>query len=275
MKAEFYFDNRRYTCSLVQVDFVKELKIKNHQGFVLAVKQGQKIGLLGKTRQDAKKIDVSKPHFYNLIKAAMSALELESKNELILDRNRTIADAENTIQQQGREIRVLNEQIRTLTDRVEELLALQQQLPMQLIENEIIENGISQGIDRLSAEPELVMQLVEHQTRKTDISQGIDERFSEEKEDLLGQKTDNKSEETELSHETELLAIPDYQLTVQGIDDGLLESEIEIDVEEEIADISDKIVDLEVGESEEVRSGDSKIKRLPKRASNRKMRKKS
>ena len=274
MKAEFYFDNRRYTCSLVQVDFVKELKIKNHQGFVLAVKQGQKIGLLGKTRQDAKKIDVSKPHFYNLIKAAMSALELESKNELILDRNRTIADAENMIQQQGREIRVLNEQIRTLTDRLEELLALQQQLPMQLIENEIRENAISQGIDRLSAEPELVMQLVEHQTTETDISQGID-KFSEEEEDLLTQETDNKSEETEISHETEQLVVPHSQLAVQGIDDELVESESEVDVEIESVEINDEIVDLEVVESEEDRSDDSKIKRLPKRASNRKMRKKS
>jgi hypothetical protein len=277
MKAEFYFDNRRYTCSLVQVDFVKELKIKNHQGFVLAVKQGQKIGLLGKTRQDAKKIDVSKPHFYNLIKAAMNALELESKNELILDRNRTIADAEEMIQQQGREIRVLNEQIRTLNDRLEELLALQQQLPMQLIDNEIIENGISQEVDRLAAEPDLVMQLVQHQTIATDIGQGIDEQFSGAA-DLLEQETDHKSEETEL------LAVPDDRLAMQAIDDGLLESESELDVEVESAVLSEEIVDLEVVELAEecenhieleVRSGDSQIKRLPKRASNRKMRKKS
>jgi hypothetical protein len=279
MKAEFYFDNRRYTCSLVQVDFVKELKIKNHQGFVLAVKQGQKIGLLGKTRQDAKKIDVSKPHFYNLIKAAMNALELESKNELILDRNRTIADAENTIQQQGREIRVLNEQIRTLTDQLEELLALQQQLPMQLIENEIIENGISQGIDRLSAEPELVMQRVENPIA-TDISQEI-EQVAEEEQDLLEPETHNRSEEIEISHEIEQLSVSDSQLVVQEIDDGLVKSESDVDVEVESADLSEEIVELEVGESAEnsreleVRSANSQIKQLPKRSSNRKMRKKS
>jgi hypothetical protein len=197
MKAEFYFDHRRYTCSLVQVDFLKELKIKNHQGFVLAVKQGQKIGLLGKTRQDAQKIDVSQPHFYNLIKAAMNALDLESKNELILDRNRTIADAENMIQQQGREIRVLNEQIRTLTDRLEQLLASQRELPVQLIEN------------------------------------------------------------------------------------SSLESEIPENLEVKISEISEEIVDSEVLEPEEndseikVQVGDPEIKRSPKTASNRRMRKKS
>jgi hypothetical protein len=248
MKAEFYFDNRRYTCSLVQLDFVKELKIKNHQGFVLAIKQGQKIGLLGKTRQDAKKIDVSKPHFYNLIKAAMSALELESKNELILDRNRTIADAEEMIQQQGREIRVLNEQIRTLTDRLEELLALQQQLPMQLTDNQIIESEVSQELDDCS------------------VSQA----------DLSTPETENEIRETEISQNIE-------QLAVQPIENQPLESEIEEVQEVEISGINneDEIVDSVLEEPEEnqievtVKVGDRQIKQLPKRASNRRMRKKS
>lgn len=248
MKAEFYFDNRRYTCSLVQLDFVKELKIKNHQGFVLAIKQGQKIGLLGKTRQDAKKIDVSKPHFYNLIKAATNALELESKNELILDRNRTIADSEEMIQQQGREIRVLNEQIRTLTDRLEELLALQQQLPMQLTDNQIIESEVSQELDDCS------------------VSQA----------DLSTPETENEIRETEISQNIE-------QLAVQPIENQPLESEIEEVQEVEISGINneDEIVDSVLEEPEEnqievtVQVGDRQIKQLPKRASNRRMRKKS
>lgn len=147
MKAEFYFDHRIYICSLVQVDFVKELKIKNPQGFVLAVKQGQKIGLLGKNRHNAKKVDVSQSHFYNLIKAAMNALELQTRNDLILERDRMIADGEEKIQQQDREIRVLNEQLRILAERVEHLLASQQQLPMQLVDNQIIENEVSQELD--------------------------------------------------------------------------------------------------------------------------------
>ena len=240
MKAEFYFDHRTYTCSLVQVDFVKELKIKNYQGFVLAVKQGEKIGLLGKTRHNAKKVDVSQSHFYNLIKAAMNALELQTRNDLILERDRIIADGEEKIQQQDREIRVLNEQLRILAERVEELLASQQQLPKHFTDNQIIENEVSQELDDCSAS----------------------------EADLSTEKTEN-----EISQNTE-------QLAVQLIENQPRPSEIEEVQETEISGINDESVDAKVGKPEEnhievtVQVGDRQIKRLPKRASNRKMRKK-
>ncbi|MEG4318917.1 MULTISPECIES: hypothetical protein [unclassified Microcoleus] len=170
MKAEFYYDCHRYICSLVQVDFVKELKIKNHQGFVLAVKQGEKIGLLGKSRHNAKQVDVSKPHFYNVIKAAMSALELETKNEVILERNRTIADGEEMIQQQNREIRVLNEQLRIQATQIEHLSRENQQLSLQLVEKEIRETQISQEI-----EEDLATVGIEDWIGESEISEEIDE----------------------------------------------------------------------------------------------------
>jgi len=170
MKAEFYFDCHKYICSLVQVDFVKELKIKNHQGFVLAVKQGEKIGLLGKSRHNAKQVDVSKPHFYNVVKAAMSALELETRNEVILERNRTIADGEEMIQQQNREIRLLNEQLRIQGSQIEQLSRENQQLAIQLVEKEIRETEISQEI-----EEDLVVAGIEDGIGEAEISQEIDE----------------------------------------------------------------------------------------------------
>ncbi|XZN90918.1 MAG: hypothetical protein ACM65M_25470 [Microcoleus sp.] len=143
MKAEFYYDRYRYTCSLVQMNFTQELKIKNHQGFVLAVKQGSKMGILGKTRETAKKVDVSQSHFYNVIKAAMNALELEARDELILEKNRTLAEAEAKIQDQDREIRVLNEQLRILREELEQLSAQNQELAMQMIDEEIRESELS------------------------------------------------------------------------------------------------------------------------------------
>ncbi|HLO51725.1 MAG TPA: DHH family phosphoesterase [Kamptonema sp.] len=78
-KAEFYYCDRQYTCSLSQIENVKELRIKNTEGQVLAIKQGEKTGLLGKRREDASIVDVSQPFFYKLIKAALSALELVEK----------------------------------------------------------------------------------------------------------------------------------------------------------------------------------------------------
>jgi hypothetical protein len=237
MKAEFYYDCHKYICSLVQVDFVKELKVKNHQGFVLAVKQGEKIGLLGKSRHNAKQVDVSKSHFYNVIKAAMSALELETKNEVILERNRTIADGEEMIQQQNREIRVLNEQLRIQATQIEQLSRENQQLSVQLVEKEI---------------------------RETQVSQEIEEDLAAEIEDWVG--------EAEISEKFDELPIIDSGLGVH-----LIEHQQDLEEVEEAKEISGgdiEVVDLEIIEEVEVAGGESEIKHLPKRGSQRKMRKK-
>jgi single-stranded-DNA-specific exonuclease len=73
-KAEFYHNQRRYVCSLSQS--LNELRIKNPEGKVLAVQKGQQIGLLGVKKEEAKEVDVTQPHYYQLIKAATRALQL-------------------------------------------------------------------------------------------------------------------------------------------------------------------------------------------------------
>lgn len=73
--TEFEFENRPYTCRIVG-GIVKELRIQNAKGDVLAIQKGQRIGTLGKTNQALQEIDVSQPPFYDLIKAALNALEI-------------------------------------------------------------------------------------------------------------------------------------------------------------------------------------------------------
>ena len=75
--TEFFYGDRPYSCCLSHKGDVKELRIRNSRGEVLAIRQGQKFGLLGKTREDAKQVDVSEPFFFNLVKAAVSALGIE------------------------------------------------------------------------------------------------------------------------------------------------------------------------------------------------------
>ncbi|MDJ0520291.1 MAG: single-stranded-DNA-specific exonuclease RecJ [Trichodesmium sp. MO_231.B1] len=75
-KAEFYYSDRPYTCSIYQIGDLQELRIRNFRGEVLAIQQGKRFGLLGKSRNDAKKVDVSQARFFHLIKAAMNALNL-------------------------------------------------------------------------------------------------------------------------------------------------------------------------------------------------------
>lgn len=73
-KAEFYHNERRYTCSLWES--LNELRIRNSEGKVLVIQKGQRTGLLGFKRDDAKQVDVTQPHYYQLIKAATRALKL-------------------------------------------------------------------------------------------------------------------------------------------------------------------------------------------------------
>ncbi len=73
-KAVFTYSGRPYICSKT----IKELRIRNDRGDVLAVSQGDRIGLLGKSRNEAKEVDVTRSPYYPLIKAALRAIE-ESK----------------------------------------------------------------------------------------------------------------------------------------------------------------------------------------------------
>ncbi len=74
--TSFRHESRTYNCGLYAGDRGRELRIRNDRGQVLSVVKGSKTGLLGTSRDDAKEVVVSQPHFFSLIKAAMAALEL-------------------------------------------------------------------------------------------------------------------------------------------------------------------------------------------------------
>ena len=73
-KAAFEYNGRSYACSLWES--LNELRIKNDRGQVLAVRRGHRTGLLGTTRENAKEVDVTGPPYYQIIKAALTALEV-------------------------------------------------------------------------------------------------------------------------------------------------------------------------------------------------------
>ncbi len=79
LKAEFYHNQRRYTCGFFLKDSLQELRIRNPEGKVLAIEPGQKTGLLGKNREEASEIDISQPPYYNLVQAALLALDTAKK----------------------------------------------------------------------------------------------------------------------------------------------------------------------------------------------------
>lgn len=70
----FQYQGRNYQCSFSENE--KELRIRNNQGKVLAVKRGQRQGLLGTTRENSQKVDITQPLYFNLIKKAIEVLGL-------------------------------------------------------------------------------------------------------------------------------------------------------------------------------------------------------
>ncbi|MDX2229472.1 MAG: single-stranded-DNA-specific exonuclease RecJ [Leptolyngbyaceae cyanobacterium bins.349] len=76
-RADFVYGDRCYSCRLVEVDNGKQLRLRNAQGQVLVLQQGQRIGILHKSANESLEVDVSQPHYYNLIKAALNALGME------------------------------------------------------------------------------------------------------------------------------------------------------------------------------------------------------
>jgi single-stranded-DNA-specific exonuclease len=76
LKAAFEYKQRQYTCGVFQIDSSSELRIKNSESIVLVIKSGQAIGLLGNKRENATEVDLSQPYFYNLVEAALTALEI-------------------------------------------------------------------------------------------------------------------------------------------------------------------------------------------------------
>ncbi|MCC0175940.1 single-stranded-DNA-specific exonuclease RecJ [Waterburya agarophytonicola K14] len=69
-KAVFTHSGRIYVCSKTP----KELRIRNDRGNVLAVSQGNPTGLLGKSRDEAKEVNVTQAPYFQLIKAALQAI---------------------------------------------------------------------------------------------------------------------------------------------------------------------------------------------------------
>jgi single-stranded-DNA-specific exonuclease len=70
---QFSHQGRVYSCGFGETK--NELHIENDQGKILAIHKGQKRGWLGNNQGNSKPVDVTQPHYFQLIKAAIANLE--------------------------------------------------------------------------------------------------------------------------------------------------------------------------------------------------------
>jgi single-stranded-DNA-specific exonuclease RecJ len=114
-KVEFYYNKRKYSCSISVTPESRELRIRNPEGQVLAVQPYQRHGLLGHRRDDASAIDVSQPHYFNLIRAALTALELEETRQLLHEKNKLLAEKDQQVLTLSQQVQILDQQIAQLS----------------------------------------------------------------------------------------------------------------------------------------------------------------
>ena len=85
-EVTFSHCQRQYRCRLCQDANPKELRIRNDKGDLLVVQKGQRLGQLQRQQGEVATANVSQPPFYDLIKAALRALdgvETASPSELL------------------------------------------------------------------------------------------------------------------------------------------------------------------------------------------------
>lgn len=88
--VEFYYNTRRYYCGIAANTADRVLKIRNCEGQILTIQPEQRRGWMSDRIGIGETIDVSQPFYFNLVRAASSALEIAEKDQQIASLHQTI-----------------------------------------------------------------------------------------------------------------------------------------------------------------------------------------
>jgi single-stranded-DNA-specific exonuclease len=111
--VEFYYNRRLYHCSVAQQQGDRELRIRNPEGCVLAVQPQQRQGLLGTSRASAHAVDILQPHYFNLMRAAIAALELADKRQRLAEKDQLLGE-------KAQQVTTLHQQVQALQHKIEQ-----------------------------------------------------------------------------------------------------------------------------------------------------------
>ena len=165
MKAEFYYNKRKYACGIFKSQTSNELRIRNDKGEVLAIEQGKKIGFQGKRRESSKQVDVSQPYLYNLIKSAVNALEIAEKDQLLIEKNRIIDGKDEQINILTQQVDILNNSHILSVEQEQKLCQLQGAMNEQSDVNEVQKQRIAQLENKLSQLPQIPLEKIEKKVK--------------------------------------------------------------------------------------------------------------
>jgi single-stranded-DNA-specific exonuclease len=97
-KIEFYYSKRKYSGGVYQDVTGRELRIQNDEGHLLVIQPERRRGFLGHSPETLQEIDVSQPHYFNLVRSALTALELVEKQQQLQEKERQIVQLTRQLQ---------------------------------------------------------------------------------------------------------------------------------------------------------------------------------
>ncbi|NJN03578.1 MAG: single-stranded-DNA-specific exonuclease RecJ [Leptolyngbyaceae cyanobacterium RM1_1_2] len=130
--AEFYYSKRRYTSRIVTFGRSRELTIHNPDGHLLSVQLPERQGFLSAPGQPPQPVDLSEAHYFNLLRAGLSALEVRQKTRLLLEKDELLTDKNSQIETLTRQVALLEEKISQLSaEQLAQFQSLQSELQQQ------------------------------------------------------------------------------------------------------------------------------------------------
>lgn len=87
---EFYYSKRKYVGEVHTAPSGRELRISNLTGQMLIIQPEQR-GFLQQSGEPPQEIDIFQPHYFNLVRSALMALEIAEKNRLIQEKDALLA----------------------------------------------------------------------------------------------------------------------------------------------------------------------------------------
>ncbi|MGG6241801.1 single-stranded-DNA-specific exonuclease RecJ [Nodosilinea sp. AN01ver1] len=90
--VDFTYSNRRYTATTATVVGIDILTISNPEGQRLVVKRGDPQGWLYPPGESAKPVDLSEPHYGNLVRAGAAAIELQKLTRQLAEAEALLAE---------------------------------------------------------------------------------------------------------------------------------------------------------------------------------------
>ncbi|WP_309224463.1 single-stranded-DNA-specific exonuclease RecJ [Halomicronema sp. CCY15110] len=131
-QAEFYYSHRCYQVRTVQTGHSRQLEIQNPESQVFVVSLPDRQGYLCVPGATAKPVDLSEPHYFNLLRAGLDALEIRQQTHLLLEKDELLADKDQHIATLTRQIELLQARAgQSSVTQTQQLQALQAEVKAQ------------------------------------------------------------------------------------------------------------------------------------------------